>query len=53
MISQYIDCALGTSAFATKAAHTHLVLCDLAFHLILNGFDALAIPSLLVKNTNF
>lgn len=53
MIGLYIDCAIGTSTFAAKATHTHLVFSDLTLHFILNGFDALAMTSLFIENTYF
>ena len=53
MIGLYIDCAIGTSTFAAKATHTHLVLGDLTLHFILNSLDTLTMPSLFVENTDF
>ena len=53
MVSLYIDCALGTSAFATKTTHTHLVFSDLTLHFILNGLDAFTMPGPFIENTNF
>ena len=53
MVGLYIDRALSTSTFTTKATYTHLVFRNLTLHFILNGFDALTTPGLFIENTDF